>query len=175
LVRQAGGEDKLAYGEAHHIYIRHAFNGGKGLYNSAVDIASNIPQTGDLVCVGRDGAAAWTFENFKTWAGNPSSGGILTHCDVVVAVNGTSITAIGGNLGDQVKQNIVSKGAYQVLLKVTRAQANDRLVDIGIIVDVSGSFGDDQANFRNEATTIVSLIHATYPNALFGLATFQRY
>jgi hypothetical protein len=49
------------------------------------------------------------------------------------------------------------------------------LVDIGIIVDVSGSFGDDLANFKNEATTIVSLIQATYPNALLGLATFQDY
>jgi hypothetical protein len=38
LVRQAGGEDKFAYGEAHHIYIRDAFNGGKGLYNSAVEL-----------------------------------------------------------------------------------------------------------------------------------------
>jgi hypothetical protein len=31
LVRQAGGGENFAYGEAHHIYIRDAFNGGKGL------------------------------------------------------------------------------------------------------------------------------------------------
>jgi hypothetical protein len=51
----------------------------------------------------------------------------------------------------------------------------DRLVDVGIIVDVSGSFADDLARFRNESTNIVNLIQAQYPKALFGLATFQDY
>jgi hypothetical protein len=62
---------------------------------------------------------------------------------------------------------------------VAQAQPNvtdaDRLVDVGIIVDVSGSFSDDLARFRNESTNIVNLIQAQYPQALFGLATFQDY
>jgi hypothetical protein len=63
---------------------------------------------------------------------------------------------------------------------VTQAQGPnatdaDRLVDVGIIVDVTGSFADDLARFRNESTNIVNLIQAQYPQALFGLATFQDY
>lgn len=179
LVRQAGGGDRFAYGEAHHIYIRDAFNGGRGLYNSAVDMSEATPQIGDLACVGRGSAADWTYANFRTWASNPSSGGVTTHCDVIVEsspVATGSISTIGGNLDDMVRRNNVPKGNYKVLLKVTReASTSERFVDIGVVVDVSGSFEDDLTNFRDEVGAIVSLVTAVYPNALFGLATFQDY
>jgi hypothetical protein len=53
--------------------------------------------------------------------------------------------------------------------------ADDRLVDIGFVVDVTGSFSDDIAAFKLEAAAIVSDVTASFPNALFGLATFQDY
>jgi Uncharacterized protein conserved in bacteria (DUF2272) len=177
MVRQAGGGNRFAYSQNHHTYVRDAFNGGSGLYNSAVDISGATPQIGDLACVGRSSAADWTFAQFKTWASDPSSGGLTMHCDVIVETNSTgNIVTIGGNLMDMVQRNKVPKGNYKILLQVTReASTSDRLVDIGVVVDVSGSFDDDLANFRDEVGAIVSLVTAVYPQTRFGLATFQDY
>lgn len=61
------------------------------------------------------------------------------------------------------------------LVGKTDAFVSNRLVDVGFVVDVSGSFGDDVAAFKAQATAIVSDISLLYPNAHFGLATFQDF
>lgn len=62
------------------------------------------------------------------------------------------------------------------VINSTTAQSSfrsNRLVDIGFIVDTSGSFEDDIDLFKAQATAIVTGVTSLYPNAHFGLARFQ--
>jgi hypothetical protein len=48
-------------------------------------------------------------------------------------------------------------------------------LDLVFLVDVTGSFGDDIANFKAVSANVVNQIQVSNPNARFGLATFQDY
>lgn len=119
MVREAGGGSMFKYSAAHSVYIANAFGGGQGLYNSVSDISTSTVQTGDLVCTGRGDYASWTYSNFKNWY-DGGGGFVTTHCDIVVGVDGTSLTVIGGNLNDQVLKKDEVAADYAILLPVIR-------------------------------------------------------
>jgi hypothetical protein len=48
-------------------------------------------------------------------------------------------------------------------------------LDLVFLVDLTGSFGDDIANFKAVSANVVNQIQASNPNARFGVATFQDY
>jgi hypothetical protein len=60
---------------------------------------------------------------------------------------------------------------------IVRSQevVSNRLVDIGFVFDVSRTFQDDIAKFKVEAKRIVDTVTGMYPNAYFGLVTFQDF
>ncbi|PXF48617.1 hypothetical protein BWQ96_01469 [Gracilariopsis chorda] len=122
MVREAGGGTNFRYSSAHRDYIHDAFAGGRGLYNSVSNIDSSTVRTGDLACSGRGRIGSWDYSDFLTWYNNggTSHDTIPTHCDIVVAVSGSTITVIGGNVSQRVTRNTVSKTTYAVLLPVTR-------------------------------------------------------
>lgn len=120
MVREAGGGSMFRYSSAHRVYIQDAFGGGQGLYNSVSDITTSTVRIGDLVCTGRARIESWTFTDFQDWYDRGADDQIPTHCDVVVAVDGTTFTVIGGNVSDQVTRKVVSKIEYAILLPVER-------------------------------------------------------
>eukprot|EP00549_Striatella_unipunctata_P019739 CAMPEP_0118715738 /NCGR_PEP_ID=MMETSP0800-20121206/27068_1 /TAXON_ID=210618 ORGANISM="Striatella unipunctata, Strain CCMP2910" /NCGR_SAMPLE_ID=MMETSP0800 /ASSEMBLY_ACC=CAM_ASM_000638 /LENGTH=350 /DNA_ID=CAMNT_0006621993 /DNA_START=20 /DNA_END=1072 /DNA_ORIENTATION=+ len=50
-----------------------------------------------------------------------------------------------------------------------------QVLDVGFIVDVSGSFNDDIASFKTQAAEMTASLTAAYPQVQFGLATFQDF
>jgi len=73
---------------------------------------------------------------------------------------------------------MIKRGSFALVLTalaVNTMATSDRLVDVGFVVDASGSFGDDISTFQVEAANIIAAVTAAYPNAHFGLATFQDY
>jgi hypothetical protein len=118
MVREAGGGAQFCYTSLHANYIYDAFK-GKGIYNSAVDVATSTPQMGDLICRPYGWYASWSFSRFQRWANEGGGEDVTSHCDVVVSVSGTNVTAIGGNVRDQVRRETHSKTRYVMLLKAT--------------------------------------------------------
>lgn len=119
MVRVAGGGDRFKYSAGHRVYIKSAFAGGKGLYDSVEDIDSAAIGGGDLVCAGRGSVADWTYSDFINWYEGGAEQKIPTHCDIVIATSGSSFEVIGGNIGNTVTQRDRSKSDYAVLLPVT--------------------------------------------------------
>jgi hypothetical protein len=48
-------------------------------------------------------------------------------------------------------------------------------VDVYLLVDLSGSFGDDLPVFKAQAPTIISTLKESFPNIRFGLGSFEDY
>lgn len=121
MVHVSGGGERFAYSAGHRVYIKSAFAGGRGLYNSVEDIDSATIEAGDLACIGRSYVSDWSYSDFVDWYQDGASETIPTHCDIVVDVSDGSFETIGGNLGNTVQRRSRSTSNYAILLPVTRS------------------------------------------------------
>jgi len=96
VMRQAGAGNDFRYSAAHADYIA-AARDNRLANNSnqfkAYRTSEVAPQPGDLVCKARQDGV--TYDNVRR--------GHLTHCDVVMAVEGNKLMTVGGNVSDSVK------------------------------------------------------------------------
>lgn len=120
IIRSAGPPDRFRYASAHSAYIDDAFSGREGLYDTVRNARIAKIQPGDIVCAGRAAIRDWTFQDFEHWhiQGGPMFKAITTHCDIVTAVKRSSITVVGGNVGQQIVKKTVTKSSYALLLRV---------------------------------------------------------
>ncbi len=54
-------------------------------------------------------------------------------------------------------------------------KVNKRVLDVYMLVDLSGSFADDLPIFKVQAPNIISNLEASYPGTRFGLGKFEDY
>jgi hypothetical protein len=89
VMRVAGAGWRFPYAPVHSAYINAAAQGGYAL--EAHRLADYAPLPGDLVCMGRGGAARMRFSDLP-------AGTFPAHCDMIVATAPGQDTAIGGNV-----------------------------------------------------------------------------
>ena len=101
IMRIAGAGERFPYSAAHATYINAAKARADGTDSISVVTAERpdryAPQPGDLICLGRGGSHALTYDELPT-ASFPG------HCDIVVAAGGSQLTVIGGNVDDSVTE-----------------------------------------------------------------------
>ena len=99
VMRIAGAGDRFPYAPAHAEYINAAkaqADAGSGpLVVTAERPDRYAPQPGDLICLGRGGSRALTYDELPTTS-------FPGHCDIVVAAGGGQLSVIGGNVDDTV-------------------------------------------------------------------------
>jgi hypothetical protein len=95
VMRVAGAGDRFPYAPNHAAYVNAAASG-----RSAVLVAhapqSYAPKLGDILCFGREWASGLRFGDL------PASGYWPGHCAIVVAQQGNTLSAVGGNDADAV-------------------------------------------------------------------------
>ena len=101
IFRIAGAKDRFPYAAAHADYINAAklqadFGGGP-LVITAERPTLYAPQPGDVICLGRGGSRALTYDDLPTTS-------FPGHCDFVVAAEPGQLTVIGGNVDDSVTE-----------------------------------------------------------------------
>jgi hypothetical protein len=103
VMRSAGAGRRFAYSAAHQRYIAAAKANRLGAHAAnpmwAFSIDELRPEVGDLVCKGRENSGA-TYENIDV-------GPRQCHADIVVAVDGSSLQAIGGNVAHAVGRKVL--------------------------------------------------------------------
>ena len=99
IMRIAGAGDRFPYAAAHAEYINAAksqADAGSGpLVVTAERPDRYAPRPGDLICLGRGGSRALTYDELPTTS-------FPGHCDFVVAADGGQLSVIGGNVDDTV-------------------------------------------------------------------------
>lgn len=116
MMRAAGAGSQFRYSAAHREYIHDAFAGGRGLYGTVIDANGATAHEGDLVCSGRQHVSGWSYASFQNWYASGAGQAIPTHCDIVVAVSGSTVTVVGGNVGDAVTQTTRALASYALVL-----------------------------------------------------------
>lgn len=99
VMRMSGARDLFPYDDAHATYINQAARAALGAEPVRAAVAMRpeqyAPELGDLICTGRDEAAAIRFDDL------PASK-FPSHCSIVVAVEPGALFVIGGNVADAV-------------------------------------------------------------------------
>ncbi|QFY44054.1 DUF2272 domain-containing protein [Candidatus Methylospira mobilis] len=100
------GEDEFPYASAHWVYLaRFLDNAGSQTANFVPrSVADYPPKPGDLICASRD-VRVDVNPNFL-----PASSQIENaklHCDIVTAVKGKTLEAIGGNVRNSVSKSVL--------------------------------------------------------------------
>ena len=90
IMRAAGAGDRFPYSPLHAEYINAAARGTSPILQ-AQPPESYPPQPGDLICLGRAGAARLRFQDLPA----PT---FLGHCDIVVDAQPGVLSVIGGNV-----------------------------------------------------------------------------
>ena len=98
IFRIAGAQDRFPYAPAHAEYINAARRHADGEGNWVVTAErpeqyAAVP--GDLICLGRGGSRALTYDSLPT-------GSFPGHCDFVVASSPGQLSVVGGNVDDAV-------------------------------------------------------------------------
>lgn len=100
VMRIAGAGPRFPYSAAHATYINAArqagLDGATDWALRAEPVTNAVPQPGDLICYGRNGAASMRYEDL------PTATSFTSHCSIVVASTPGSLTVIGGNVDDSV-------------------------------------------------------------------------
>ena len=101
IFRVAGAGERFPYSPAHATYINaakaQADAGGGSLVVTAERPERYAPQVGDVICLGRGGSRALTYDELPTTS-------FPGHCDFVVAADPGQLTVIGGNVDDSVTE-----------------------------------------------------------------------
>ncbi|MCB8880457.1 DUF2272 domain-containing protein [Acidisoma cellulosilytica] len=99
VMRMAGAGPSFPYAESHSVYINAAVEESlnqSGQYAIQAEAPNAYaPVVGDLICFGRNGAAALTYAQLP-------AGRYTSHCGIVVAKAPDQISIIGGNVEDAV-------------------------------------------------------------------------
>jgi hypothetical protein len=96
LMRKAGAGDDFKYATSHSQYISQAVKNRKE--NNAKKFKAYKPnevkvEVGDLICYPR-----------QSGVGYDSQAGYMSHCDLVISVNGNTAVGVGGNVSDSVSK-----------------------------------------------------------------------
>ena len=101
IMRIAGAGERFPYAAAHAEYINaakaQADAGGGPLIVTAERPDRYAPQAGDIICLGRGGSRALSYDQLPT-------GSFPGHCDMVVGAGGGQLSVIGGNVDDSVTE-----------------------------------------------------------------------
>ena len=101
IMRIAGAQDRFPYAPAHAEYINAAKSqadaGGGNLVVTAERPTQYAPQAGDIICLGRGGSRALSYDDLPTSS-------FPGHCDFVVAAAPGELTVLGGNVDDSVTE-----------------------------------------------------------------------
>ncbi len=101
IMRIAGAGDRFPYAPAHAVYINaakaQADAGGGPLVVTAQRPDQYAPQAGDIICLGRGGSRALTYDELPTTS-------FPGHCDFVIAADPGQLTVLGGNVDDSVTE-----------------------------------------------------------------------
>ncbi len=101
IMRIAGAGDRFPYAPAHAAYINAAKSqadaGGGPLVVTAQRPDQYAPQAGDIICLGRGGSRALTYDELPTTS-------FPGHCDFVIAADPGQLTVLGGNVDDSVTE-----------------------------------------------------------------------
>jgi len=99
-------EDEFPYASAHWVYLsRFLGNEGSEVANFVPrSVAEYPPKPGDLICASRD-IRVDVSPNFLPTSGQ--IGNAKLHCDIVVAVKGKTLEAIGGNVRNSVSKSVL--------------------------------------------------------------------
>ena len=112
IMRIAGAGERFPYSSAHADYINaakaQADTGGGNLVVTAERPDRYAPQPGDLICLGRGGSRALTYDQLPTTS-------FPGHCDIVVSVEPSQLTVIGGNVDDTVTEKHIPVTASGML------------------------------------------------------------
>jgi hypothetical protein len=98
IFRIAGAQDRFPYAPSHAVYINAARRHVDGEGNWVVTAErpeQYAPVAGDLICLGRGGSHALTYDDLPT-------GSFPGHCDFVVAAEPGQLSVVGGNVDDAV-------------------------------------------------------------------------
>ncbi|WP_217424242.1 DUF2272 domain-containing protein [Solilutibacter oculi] len=85
----------------HIDYIRAASSGSATSPYSFQDPNQTPIQPGDMLCYVRNSSSVVGFGGLKTFLAN-SGGGLLSHCDIAVSLNGNQVWLVGGNVANMV-------------------------------------------------------------------------
>jgi hypothetical protein len=105
LVRGTGlGPDQFPTGRTHWAYIRASLEQPRRSGFEALDASEVAPQLADLICAPRDASAArfHRFGQLSRLSRQEREQSWPFHCDLVVALQGDSLGAIGGNVRERV-------------------------------------------------------------------------
>ena len=112
IMRIAGAGDRFPYAPAHAAYINaakaQADAGGGSLVVTAMRPDQYAPQAGDLICLGRGGSRALTYDELPTTS-------FPGHCDFVIAAVPGQLTVVGGNVDDSVTEKHIPTTAAGML------------------------------------------------------------
>ena len=101
IMRIAGAGDRFPYAPAHAEYINaakaQADAGGGSLVVTAERPDRYAPQAGDLICLGRGGSHALTYDDLPTSS-------FPGHCDFVIEAAPGQLSVVGGNVDDSVTE-----------------------------------------------------------------------
>jgi hypothetical protein len=97
LMRKAGAGDDFKYAQSHSQYIAQAVKNRKE--NNSKKFKAYKPnevkvEVGDLICYPRQSGVNYD-----------SQAGYMSHCDLVVSINGNNAVGVGGNVSDSVSKN----------------------------------------------------------------------
>ena len=97
LMRKAGAGDDFKYATSHSQYISQAVKNRKE--NNSKKFKAYKPnevkvEVGDLICYPRQSGVSYD-----------SQAGYMSHCDLVVSINGNNAVGVGGNVSDSVSKN----------------------------------------------------------------------
>ena len=123
IMRIAGAGDRFPYAPAHAEYINAAkaqADAGSGpLIVTAERPDRYAPQPGDIICLGRGGSRALTYDQLPT-------GSFPGHCDMVVAKGNGELSVIGGNVDDSVTEKHIPVTPEGMLVDATGTVVDTR-------------------------------------------------
>lgn len=113
VMRIAGAADRFPYDDAHATYINAAARAARGEVALRAVVAQRPeaypPALGDLICAGRERAAALRFDDLP-------AGKFPSHCGIVVGLLPDAVLVVGGNVADAVTMTRVPTTAEHRLV-----------------------------------------------------------
>ncbi len=113
VMRMAGAGDRFPYDDVHATYINAAARAARGTGRVRGVVAMRperyAPQPGDLICAGRNEAAALRFDDLPART-------FPSHCALVVDTVPSALLVVGGNVGDAVTMTRIPTTADGLLV-----------------------------------------------------------
>jgi hypothetical protein len=117
VIAKSGGRDRFKYSQAHCHYVQDFVRGRVNGLFAAERPDTYAPKVGDIVHYGRESAKQFNFDDAKM--AYDADQKYSSHSDIVVAVDrdAKTVSTIGGNVSDSVKQKTFVTDAHGRLKK----------------------------------------------------------